>query len=114
MLESLCGTVEQVESILHMNRLEDTEHMPGWGWGRGQPKMVGAMGTVFSPRTPLNQLFPHITKKYQWIDALPAFDDDTVRRMNHIKHKLEGSNEKFTNDQISIVAGAWFWTIMRD
>lgn len=101
MLESLCGTVEQVESILDMNGHGD--------WGRGQPIMVGAMGTMFGPTTPLNKIFPHISNKYQWTDARPAFDDDTIKQMNEIKHKLEGNSEDFTHDQISIAAGTWFW-----
>ncbi len=101
MLESLCGTPEQVQSIFNSLLNQSRRH---------SPTLIAPHGTVFGPSTQVNDIFPHIPRKLRWdLNASRAFDDVTVKRMNEVKQLLDGTEQDFTENQLSIVAGTCFW-----
>ena len=99
-LESLCGTPEQVISILkafHERKSTD---------------MIVPQGTAFQRNTPSNLIFPHIVKKYK--DSSPsfpyeAFDPFTVRHLQKLYRKLFPKQTALSLEEISIVAGSAYW-----
>jgi lipopolysaccharide biosynthesis protein len=101
LVESLCGTPEQVRSIL--TKLDEQAI-------RGQPTLVAPLGTAFGPSSSVRDVFPHIVEKYQLTTTRPAFSPQHIGTMNILRRLLnKGQSMPFQEDDLRIVAGSAFW-----
>lgn len=101
-LESLCGTPEQVRSILTKILDEDG--------GNDHPHMVAPLGTAFGPNSSLRDLFPRIADTYKLESTKPAFSAETILKMNWLRDTLtKDENSEFKEDELLLVAGSAFW-----
>lgn len=94
MLESLCGNPHQVTSILSQMQLQT------------DIDLVAALGTAFSPETPVTSIYPRILEIYNMDSPEPAFDKIIVQNMNKLYTELGFSGNM---KHVTIVAGSCFW-----
>jgi hypothetical protein len=108
-LESLCGTPEQVKSV--WNQFNVDRNLA----------IIAPHGTAFGPYTPTAHIFPHISRKYLWLDqgvtgetraAGPqvAFDETTIKNMRELQTITYGQDSApFSDDHLTIIAGSAYW-----
>jgi len=105
-IESLCGTPEQVVSIINHYQQED------------YLDMVAPQGTVFGPETSPDRIFPHIVRKYNFDQPgsppKVAFDQWTQDKINEIHKYLSIENnargiKNIKTEDMVIAAGSMFW-----
>eukprot|EP00977_Amphora_coffeiformis_P007792 scaffold1697_cov180-Amphora_coffeaeformis.AAC.28 len=94
MTESLCGSPNQVTSILTQLR--------------SQPDvdMVAALGTTFGPQTSVDSVYPRILEIYDIKSMEPAFDQETMNKVLFF-YKVLGNTGNMPSPRI--VAGTCFW-----
>lgn len=94
MLESLCGSPHQVTSILsQMQSQSDID-------------LVAALGTTFSPETPVTSIYPRILEIYDMDSPKPAFDKNTLQNMSNLFIEVGFAGKV---EHPKIVAGSCFW-----
>ena len=104
-IQSLCGSPEQVSSIL--NSFEANHDVD----------MIAPKGTIFGPRTDPSRVFSHLVQKYNMIEAPSAtFDPKTQSIMNDVHNLLfpewiknHDDWKKIREDDMVVVAGTMFW-----
>jgi len=99
-IESLCGTPEQVHSIVGHFQNDPTLDM------------INPLGTTFGPQTNVSNIYPYITRKYNvkeetTFDA--AFDSSMKKKMQKVHHILFPTQKVIPETQMAIVAGSMFW-----
>jgi len=98
-IESLCGTPEQVLSILDHYQSDPLLDM------------INPLGTTFGPDTLTTDIYPHITRKYnvETETYAAAFDQDLKDKMKDLHRALFPSEKILADSEMAIVAGSMFW-----
>jgi Glycosyltransferase WbsX len=101
MIESLCGSPNQVRSIL--SGMAQSEKV----------KLVAPLGTTFGPSTPVDLIYPRIREIYGMNSCMEAFDSKTVLQMESLYNLLSNTNtdnpKSIPQEDLVIVAGSSFW-----
>ena len=94
MTESLCGSPNQVTSILTQLR------------SKPDVDMVAALGTTFGPKTPVDSVYPRIREIYNMTSTEQAFDNATIKKIDFF-YKVLGNTGEIPRPKI--VAGTCYW-----
>lgn len=100
MLESLCGSPNQVRSIL--NGMAQSEKV----------KIVAPLGTTFGPFTPIDLIYPRIPQIYGMNSCTESFDPDMILQMEKLYSFVfnnNAANSIIPHENLAIVAGSSFW-----
>lgn len=98
-LESLCGTKEQVLSV--MRAFQQNEKLD----------MIAPLGTYTGPLNIIDNLFPHLVRKYRIQNGSRAFDLKMAKKVNRVYQLvMQTAGEwEIPSDDLSIVCGTMFW-----
>ena len=109
MIKSLCGSPEQVSSILHSFEVNH------------EADMIAPKGLLFGPRTDPSRIHPHLVRKYNIIEPpVATFDSATQSKMNDIHNLMfpdwiknhDDENKKIAfvgGENMVVTAGTMFW-----